>query len=75
MWKKNLKIVLRTRFNLRGSQDPLYKEWIMNAMGNIWEPLLVGTMTIGILSSIAGYYIMHFLWRLHAYRRLKKRGK
>jgi uncharacterized protein (DUF2062 family) len=61
--------------------DPVYaefqlnSEWIMNAMGNIWEPLLVGTMTIGILSSIAGYYIMHFLWRLHAYRRLKKRGK
>jgi len=39
-------------------------------MGNIWEPLIVGTLIIGVVSSILGYYIMHILWRLHAYRRL-----
>tara|TARA_B110000444_G_C18722656_1_gene539257 strand:- start:751 stop:1089 length:339 start_codon:yes stop_codon:yes gene_type:complete len=61
--------------------DPVYEkfqlntEWIMSAMSNIWEPLLVGTLTIGILSSIIGYYIMHIIWRIYAYRRLKNRGK
>jgi hypothetical protein len=61
--------------------NPVYEEfqlnteWIMSAMSNIWEPLLVGTLTIGILSSIIGYYIMHIIWRIYAYRRLKNRGK
>jgi len=61
--------------------EPVYKEfelnteWIMSAMGNIWEPLIVGTLIIGVVSSILGYYIMHILWRLHAYRRLKNRVK
>jgi len=61
--------------------NPVYEEfqlnteWIMSAMSNIWEPLLVGTLTIGILSSIISYYIMHIIWRIYAYRRLKNRGK
>lgn len=59
--------------------DPIYSEfkldsdWIMNALGNIWEPLLVGTIIIGIASSIFGYFLMHLSWKIYAYNRLKKR--
>ena len=61
--------------------DPVYEEfklssdWIFSAFGNIWEPLLVGTLIIGIVSSILGYFIMHLLWRLYAYNRLHKSKK
>ena len=61
--------------------DPVYEEfklssdWIFSAFGNIWEPLLVGTLIIGIVSSILGYFIMHLLWRLYAYNRLHKTKK
>ncbi len=47
-------------------------DWIMSALGNIWEPLLFGCVIIGIFSSIVSYIIMHILWKIYAYRRLKK---
>tara|TARA_Y100000817_G_scaffold283717_1_gene249797 strand:- start:52 stop:552 length:501 start_codon:yes stop_codon:yes gene_type:complete len=47
-------------------------EWIMNALGNIWEPLLFGCIVIGIISSIFGYFIMHIFWKIYAYKRLQK---
>ena len=47
-------------------------DWIMSALGNIWEPLLFGCVIIGIFSSILSYIIMHILWKIYAYRRLKK---
>ena len=47
-------------------------EWFMNAFGNIWEPLLFGCVIIGIVSSVVGYLIMHLLWKIYAYKRLKK---
>lgn len=59
--------------------DPVYDEfqlnteWIMSVLNVIWEPLLVGTIIIGILSSIIGYFLMHVIWRIYAYRRLMNR--
>ena len=66
--------------NLVLNLDPVYDEfqmnmdWIMSAMSNIWEPLLVGTLIIGVISSIVGYFLMHLAWRVYAYKRLKKRN-
>tara|TARA_B100001057_G_scaffold168869_2_gene169642 strand:- start:48713 stop:49216 length:504 start_codon:yes stop_codon:yes gene_type:complete len=59
--------------------NPVYKEfemnmeWIGSALNNIWEPLLVGTLIIGVVSSVLGYVLMHFSWKLYAYNKLKKR--
>ena len=50
-------------------------EWIFSAFENIWQPLLVGTLIIGIISSILGYFIMHMLWRFYAYNRLQRSKK
>ena len=61
------------------NRNPVYNEfqlntdWIMSAMSNIWEPLLLGTVIIGIVSSIVGYILMHVLWKIYLYNRLKKR--
>ncbi len=61
------------------NQNPVYEEfhvsmdWIMGAMGNIWEPLIVGTMIIGIVSSIVGYIVMNLIFKLYFYQKLKKR--
>ena len=51
----------------------LNTEWIMSALANIWEPLLVGTLIIGVVSSIIGYFLMHIAWRIYAYMKLKQR--
>ena len=51
----------------------LNSEWIISALGNIWEPLLVGTLIIGVVSSVIGYFLMHISWKIYAYSRLKRR--
>ena len=48
---------------------------LFSAFENIWQPLLVGTLIIGIISSILGYFIMHMLWRFYAYNRLQRSKK
>ena len=59
--------------------DPVYDQfkmntdWILSALSNIWEPLLVGTLIIGIASSIIGYGVMHIIWKFYAYGKLKRR--
>ena len=53
----------------------LSSEWIFSAFENIWQPLLVGTLIIGIISSILGYFVMHMLWRFYAYSRLQRSKK
>mgnify|MGYP001050786637 FL=1 len=58
--------------------DPLFDkfeaslEWIGSVFSLIWEPLLVGTMIIGISSAIVGFFGVHLLWKIIAYRKLKK---
>ncbi len=51
----------------------LNSEWIISALGNIWEPLLVGTLIIGVVSSVIGYFLMHISWKIYAYSKLKRR--
>ena len=58
--------------------DPLFDkfepslEWIGSVFSLIWEPLLIGTLIIGILSAIAGFMGVHLFWKIIAYRKLKK---
>jgi len=51
----------------------LNSEWIISALGNIWGPLLVGTLIIGVVSSVIGYFLMHISWKIYAYSKLKRR--
>ena len=58
--------------------DPLFDkfqasfEWIGSVFSLIWEPLLVGTMIIGVSSAIIGFISVHFFWKIIAYKKLKK---
>ena len=58
--------------------DPLfYKfeaslDWIISVFSLIWEPLLVGTMIIGISSAVIGFFGIHIFWKILAYRKLKR---
>tara|TARA_B100000900_G_C20105889_1_gene523874 strand:+ start:66 stop:578 length:513 start_codon:yes stop_codon:yes gene_type:complete len=58
--------------------DPLFDkfeaslEWIGSVFSLIWEPLIVGTFTIGVLSAVVGFFGVHLFWKIIAYRKLKK---
>ena len=58
--------------------EPLFEkfeasiEWIGSVFSIIWQPLLAGTMIIGIVSAILGYISIHLIWKVLAYRKLKR---
>lgn len=48
-------------------------EWLTTTLGHIWEPLLFGCLILGVLSSVAGYFIIHSLWRKNIRKRWSDR--
>ncbi|EIJ36164.1 DUF2062 domain-containing protein [Thiothrix nivea] len=55
-------------FNFHASLD-----WLMNGLVLIWKPFLLGIFLMAIISSIAGYYGIHLLWRMHVLQHWKNR--
>ena len=40
-------------------------EWIQDMFGEIWQPLLLGSVVTGSVSALMGYFLTRYLWRLH----------
>lgn len=57
-----------TGFNFEPSLD-----WLMNGLILIWKPFVLGIALMAVISSLAGYYGVHLLWRLHLLQHLKER--
>jgi len=51
----------------------LTMEGLATSFGEIWQPLLLGCLICSTVSSLAGYFIIHALWRWHIIQHLKKR--
>lgn len=45
--------------------------WIQTQMIAIWQPLLLGSTTLGLISGTLGYITIRLLWRLHVVQYLK----
>lgn len=50
-------------------------KWIANEMGAIWQPLILGSVIVGICSSLIGYWGMRWFWRTHVVREWEHRKK
>jgi uncharacterized protein len=50
-------------------------EWITQELATIWQPLLVGSVAVGIAAAIAGYCLIRLLWRLHIIRYLQHKQR
>lgn len=48
-------------------------EWISDQMQVIWQPLLLGCITLGIISGFSGFVAMRLLWRLRIINYLKEK--
>ena len=44
-------------------------EWFTTTLGHIWQPLLFGSLILGVISAMIGYLTIHLLWR----KRIKQR--
>ncbi|MBA1149546.1 DUF2062 domain-containing protein [Ectothiorhodospiraceae bacterium WFHF3C12] len=47
--------------------------WFWEKFGEIWQPLLLGSVLIGAVVSFAGYGLAHLLWRMHVVRHWHRR--
>ncbi len=53
-------------------------EWLSHSIGEVWQPLITGSLITGTLLSIVGYAGMRLFWRwhvIHHYRKRRKLGK
>lgn len=47
-------------------------DWLLNEAGDIWAPLLVGSLAVGVLLGTAGYAAVRSLWRLAVLRKRRR---
>jgi hypothetical protein len=48
-------------------------QWLMEKLGDIWQPFLLGCFTMAIVSAFLGYWIVDVLWRLQTCRSWRQR--
>lgn len=59
-------------------QFELSIDWMAASLGDIWQPLFLGSLLCGIIAAILGYLIIRGFWRWHvvaSMRRRKERKK
>lgn len=59
-----------TEFNIE-----LSVSWVLSEIANIWLPLLVGSLSMGILLSALSYFVIDALWQMHVAHNWKKRQR
>jgi len=47
--------------------------WLTTTLGQIWQPLLLGCLVLGVFSSAIGYFTINTLWRKSIRARWKNR--
>ncbi|WP_455200119.1 DUF2062 domain-containing protein [Kaarinaea lacus] len=48
-------------------------EWLTKSIDDIWQPLLLGSLIVGVVSSVLGFVIIRSLWRLKVVQNWKER--
>ena len=48
-------------------------EWFTDSMGEIWQPLYLGSVFVGVVAGLLGYISVRLLWRLHIVSHIKRR--
>jgi hypothetical protein len=49
-------------------------EWFMGSIHDIWLPLLLGSLSIGIVLATLSYFAIDYLWRYTVRKRWKNRA-
>ncbi len=47
--------------------------WLAETFAEIWQPLLLGSLTLGGLAGLVGYVLVRLLWRLAIVRKWEER--
>lgn len=62
---------------LGGKHEPFHFElswqWLMEGLGAIWEPFLLGCAIVGLISASLGYFVVRLAWRIRIISHIKQR--
>ena len=47
--------------------------WATSTLETIWQPLVLGSFLLAVVSSIIGYFLIHLLWRCYVVKQWRKR--
>jgi uncharacterized protein len=50
-------------------------EWFSRELAIIWQPLLAGSLVMGVVSAFIGFCFIRILWRLHIIRYLQHKQR
>ncbi len=48
-------------------------QWVIDELAVIWQPFLLGCLTMAILSSVVGYFTIHLTWRYSVLKRRRQK--
>jgi uncharacterized protein (DUF2062 family) len=48
-------------------------EWFQSVFGEVWQPLLLGSFTVGLVAGSLGFAAIRLYWRWHVTRALDRR--
>jgi uncharacterized protein (DUF2062 family) len=48
-------------------------EWLSSSLGDIWQPLLLGSLLCATVAAILGYLAMRVMWRWHLITKIRER--
>ena len=40
-------------------------DWLLNGLGAIWQPFLLGCFSLGLLAALLGHLVVRIIWRIH----------
>jgi uncharacterized protein (DUF2062 family) len=50
-------------------------EWLLNTLGDLWQPLFLGSAVVGLVLGLIGYITVLILWRLQIILKWRNRQK
>ncbi len=48
-------------------------EWILQGLGNLWLPLYLGSLTVGLILAIVAFFGVRIFWRISVIKRWQQR--
>ncbi|GGY54112.1 hypothetical protein GCM10011297_28730 [Bacterioplanes sanyensis] len=57
----------------RGFSIELSLDWLLTELGQIWQPLWVGSLTAGLILSACGFLLVRAAWRWHVISNWQRR--
>ncbi len=62
-------------FPPRKIQFEMSVHWLVNKLGGIWEPFLLGCLVLGLVSAAIGYLTVQVIWRIHVIQSWRERRR